>query len=241
MIGRASTGSFSVGISQPRGLSPTQFLLDRSREALWRQVALSEWDLLELLELSARDVERVRTQLASISHQIVISASALFLFKNPDAAPERLSILRELTESLRARAVLIRMGAQQVEQALPWAPEQASPGPLELWLDYGKEWPAPLPPSPLRFSGTTRLVRDPLWHSLKTASNQASAVYKLHGWHPSRWIRYYGAEQLKQLARLCRRHPPAALLFAHSMRNEEGVRFERLYADTAPIRRASTP
>jgi len=201
-----------IGISRPRALSPGQFLCD----PLWTsRIALSEWDLLDLIDVSARQQSAIHKTLASSSHRTILGVSAKYLLSNPEATSERISILLELAEAFVASSVLIRSSREELV-----AIEQSLSKPLssiEVWVDCGRELPQ------------TRLlpvIEDPLWHRISTA--RSSGLFKLHGWHPARWVRYYGPERLQQLARLAAKHRPRVILFAHSMRNEEALRFQEL-------------
>jgi hypothetical protein len=62
-------------------------------------------------------------------------------------------------------------------------------------------------------------VPDPAWDSPFRAS--AVSYWKLHGWHPDRWIRRYGEAQLAAVAERIRKARPRHVCLAHSGRFEE--------------------
>lgn len=202
-----------IGISKPRGFDPETFLTS----AEWlEKIQLSEWDLLDLLDTGARARARILARLASTEHRIVISASSAYLFRSHDAQAERLEILSELSLTFRATAILLRISGF-VET--PWSP----PAGVRLWFDSER---VEKPATAQRSATKAEAVVDPLWHS--PARLATARIYKVHGWHPTRWIRYYGALQLTQLARRCQRNAPEVVLFGHSMRNEEAINFREL-------------
>ncbi len=222
-----------IGISKPRDVSPECFLLSSTlRDA----VDVSEWDTLDLLETSSRTRSKIFKALQGSRHRTVISASSTYLFRNREATQERLEILSELAEIFSAMAVLVRRTSAAADAAAALSRQPLLlPGGTEWWIDSGRELLAP--PNELSAVKDSRpsVVIDPLWHSITRGVR--APVFKLHGWHPSRWIRYYGQEQLLQLQKLCFRHEPRVVLFAHSMRNDEALRFRAmLHQSDAPER-----
>jgi hypothetical protein len=198
-----------IGISKPRGHRPEEFLLSQQ----WiDQVDLSEWDLLDLLEIGSRTRSRIFRALDSSQHRTILSVAAAYLFRNPEALSERMEVLGELAESFRSQAILIRTHANLASTSM-----SALRSSVPFWVDRGRDQ------SPALSSANALEVLDPLWHSIPR--NARGRVFKLHGWHHSRWVRYYGEEQLRKLARSCRKHQPKVVLFAHSMRNEEALSF----------------
>ena len=206
-----------IGISRPRGFTPAEFLLSREQV---EAVDLTEWDVLDLLEVGARTRARIRRMLEGSGHRTILSTAPAYLFRDPDSTSEKITLLEELAEAFCAEAVLLRPGAALEQAPRDWRPPKG----LACWRDEGQT-----PRSQLRPHSSTTAVVDPLWQPL-SGRTKHRGPFKLHGWHPSRWIRYYGREQLEVLATTCRRHEPTAVLFAHSMRNEEALTFRRLLA-----------
>ncbi len=222
-----------IGISKPRDLSAEEFLLSSSHRD---SVDVSEWDALDLLEVSSRTRSKIFKTLHQSPHRTVISVSSAYLFRNREAGRERIELLSELTEAFSAMAILVRWSGPPTDgaadasslgadAALAQLPHLLASG-TEWWIDSGRELPAhPLEPAAATDSRAA-LVFDPLWHSVPRGVR--TPIFKLHGWHPSRWIRYYGQEQLTRLEKLCRRHEPRVVLFGHSMRNDEALRFRAM-------------
>jgi hypothetical protein len=209
-----------IGISKPRDLSPEDFLLSSAHRD---SVDVSEWDALDLLEVSSRTRSKIFKTLHQSRHRTVISVSSAYLFRNPEASQERLEILSEMADIFSAMAVLVRWSKTPTNEVFT-LPRLA--GGTEWWIDSGRELPeAPHEPATANDSRPA-VVIDPLWHSISRTLR--APVFKLHGWHTSRWVRHYGPEQLLRLLKLCHRHEPRAVLFAHSMRNHESLSFLRL-------------
>ncbi len=60
------------------------------------------------------------------------------------------------------------------------------------------------------------LSLDPLW----TRPNRGG-LWKIHGWHPTRWVRRYSKAELNRLNRLARRYHPDFIIFGHSQREQQ--------------------
>ncbi len=86
-----------------------------------------------------------------------------------------------------------------------------------------------LPPSHLR-DGMAEfdLVGDPVWNP--ALEERRKAEWRIHGYHPTRWIRLYPAETLATLAREALRHRPARIIFAHSQRFTQAAEFAAILA-----------
>ena len=65
--------------------------------------------------------------------------------------------------------------------------------------------------------GHELFVKDPLWQRLE----RPAPYWKIHGWHPERWVRRYSVEQLSELAAQASRFDPDFLVLAHSGRSEQ--------------------
>jgi len=217
-----------VGVSKPRDAVPAQFLRDES----WlRGYSASEWSVHDLLELSPRIRSQCVRAIRKAEHELVVSVSSSFLFGGRhrllnDARSEFLektTILSEISSELGARAVLLALTEKQLRvdepmlrQSLRELSQQLQAESIELWIDSGKA------AYEIELEGTS-VVLDPFWHSTRRIAK--GQVFKIHGWHSERWIRYYGQQELVRLARICRTKQPRLVLFAHSQRNEEARTF----------------
>jgi hypothetical protein len=188
-------------------------------EARWlTDSSVTEWDLQTLIDLEPRQAKAARSALSRAPHHawIVSTGSA--------ALQRQLEAVEELALSFPIQALLVRINfkALGAEELLLSARRRLAPS-LELWIDPGKD-AKKIDTKLLRSQSVTqpraiRWVGDPLWHP-KSLWKDCS-IYKLHGWHESRWVRYYGSQQLKLLMELCRKHKPEVLLLGHSKREEE--------------------
>ncbi|MBU6375643.1 MAG: hypothetical protein KGQ59_06575 [Bdellovibrionales bacterium] len=202
-----------IGITKPRGWTAQDFLL-QSKEIF--KIDLSEWDILDVLDISMRKRTQIRRRIISSGHQVALGLPSSFLFSNPEITLERIAITEEVAESINAQFMILRLNSTRLtpENSLRWIAESEK----EIWIDEGRNKLSTAP---------SQLVTDPLWY-MPRAKARIGGVFKLHGWHPSRWIRYYGTEQLLALKRVVTKARPRAVLFAHSMRNEEAYRFREL-------------
>jgi len=62
-------------------------------------------------------------------------------------------------------------------------------------------------------------IPDPAWDSPFRASR--ASYWKLHGWHPDRWVRRYGEAQLAAVSEKILKARPNHVCLAHSGRFEE--------------------
>ena len=70
-------------------------------------------------------------------------------------------------------------------------------------------------------------VFDPLWFREQAP---VAGIWKIHGWHPERWVRLYPESDLRLLVKLARRHRPSAVILAHSQRLAQWRRIQELLA-----------
>ena len=205
-----------VGITKPRGSGAEQFLLHSNEPAL---ISLSEWDALDLVEIPARKRARIRQRLTPFNHQIIVGVPSSFIFANSEVTSERISIVEEIAEDFNAKLIFLRLTAGRFDpgEIQNWVKQSEK----NVWVDQGREEVS----RPL-----ARVIIDPLWQP--TARGTRNGIFKLHGWHPSRWIRYYGHDQLLALKKMVKKSQPRAVLFAHSMRNEEAIRFQEMLRES---------
>jgi len=94
---------------------------------------------------------------------------------------------------------------------------------LKFWWEWGEEDT----PETLRgiFNEAGRVLDlDYHWKWVKEASNQVH--FKLHGWHPERWMRRYGPTLIRKYQKRMQLYPESILILAHSGRIEEASEFE---------------
>lgn len=100
---------------------------------------------------------------------------------------------------------LVRLGSDFSVRALikRWKPE----GPCPLYFDFGRA-------EPLNWIDPSMIVSDPLWGTAPLRCD----YWRIHGWHPERWVRLYSRGDLEELAKRAKRHRPRAVVLCHSMR-----------------------
>ena len=209
-----------VGISNP----PLERLFDED----WLQrFQVSEWRFHTLLELSASNQRRTRRLLEKTKHRLVISGGREFfpkalamrtLYSIDEVIQEHLALATELKFHFLALSLKVP-STMEGDHLYLAAILRELKSECSLWIEGGREAIS------LKLPGTQR-VADPLWHPNSVLNT--SRVFKVHGWHSERWVRYYGPEQLRTLEKLCKKRAPQILLFGHSKREEEGGRFQKL-------------
>ncbi|MEN9723363.1 MAG: hypothetical protein RJB38_1349 [Pseudomonadota bacterium] len=222
-----------IGISSPRSLS----LMKSLGSPAWiSQFDGSEWPLEDLLALSLRQRLRIRKSLETSTHRLAISIQIPWRRLDLEALRERVVIAGELCREFQAQALSTKISETLDHQEAPEFFDDvfreithAIPNKVELWLDPGKL-------GRTRVLPRTRWIWDPFWHA--TTDGTRNGVWKAHGWHDSRWIRYYGALQLQTLLKRVARLRPEWIFFSHSMRDEEAATFRSLVTES--IRRART-
>jgi|GEM_PF-5781302 len=129
---------------------------------------------------------------------------------------ERESILLENCESLRPLAVVISIPPSVVRNSRTQYRVHSLierinlVGLCPIYFDFGRLVP-PLWIDP-RYC-----VSDPLWN----AGIIWGDYWKIHGWHPERWIRIYPLTQLRRLYHLASDLAPKFVILAHSQRAEQ--------------------
>jgi hypothetical protein len=210
-----------LGISKPRDISITDYF---SKSCSIQNTSITEWELQEVISLTSQQLKSIANQIIKRNHSLVFSSDQRFFSGESSEILEKISILSELEEHFPHSALLLRF-RPELENSLRKCAPLFSDKKITLWMDAGRE----LPSNDLIEKSRELCIEwiaDPFWHSKKFV--KSSCIYKVHGWHPERWIRYYGKEQLEQLRTLCQKNDPKVLLFAHSMRNEEVTRFQEI-------------
>lgn len=207
-----------IGISKP------------SIECLWdfrwlKAFAVSEWDFSTILGLNSRERKQVSRHLTETHHRTILSAGAGFFPADPAAEEkglpiailERLELASEMAQFFATDTLLLRVPTRFENHPTVFRELSAYlPKNLGLALDPGS--------AHFRID-TPRAswVADPLWHP--PSFLRKKSIFKVHGWHESRWIRYYGPLQLEKLRTVCKKMKPGILLFGHSKREEEAATF----------------
>jgi hypothetical protein len=132
----------------------------------------------------------------------VFSAPAVYFSQSSEEYQERWTVLNENASRFNVRNLIIRGSVLA----------QRFPTNLEVHLDLGQ---VQTKPSDLGFPR----VSDPAWES-----GACSGLLKVHGWHPSRWVRRYGIEAITEsVKRIQGGHSgsPNLLILAYSGRFAE--------------------
>lgn len=176
---------------------------------------------LEVLEVA------VGAEIPEDAHGLnALSAGFWFVAAREQAEQdERVSLLLEHCERSRAAACVIsvppslhsREGAPATLARL--VARFKRDGSCPVYFDFGRAGPP-------RWADPALAVTDPLW-PLEQPSACGSGpelfgrYWKIHGWHPDRWVRRYASEQLGRLIELARAHQPEFVILAHSSRVEQ--------------------
>ncbi len=109
-------------------------------------------------------------------------------------------------EDLWARALRSALGDCRSPVALEWGERDSSAGIRRRMVDLpGAGW-----------------LIDPDTHLSGLKGRSDFIHYKLHGWHPDRWVRRYGQRRAKELiGRIRKAGTGAMLVLSHSGRIEE--------------------
>ena len=123
-----------------------------------------------------------------------------FLVGNRGVSESLIHAIQEWTEWLNCKTFLYR------------SPEPLKSGDQPLFGDLYWDHPE------------SSQVVDPLWRRLIP---RGTKILKVHGWHPERWQRKYGALTLQNLALKIKksRHAPQQIIFGHSQRFDEAQQF----------------
>lgn len=171
---------------------------------------------IPLVEVSEDRVAELRR-----NQQFILKLSFWYLGARELAEnQERESLLIEACQSLRPRAFTMSIPPSFVEKSstidrvhsIMERMKLAHLGPL--YFDFGKL-------SPPTWVEPLLCVGDPLWDR----NSVTGEMWKIHGWHPSRWVRRYSVEELARLKKLAMRHQPKYVILAHSQRLEQAEKW----------------
>jgi hypothetical protein len=143
--------------------------------------------------------------------------------ESPIPLYDRVQALIEICESANAKACVLKLTpsffeTQNLESVIiPFQIIWNARTQINLWVDLPNLLPTSL-------STNLFLATDPFCHKKKT-----TGYWRIHGWAESRWVRRYGEETLKTLAKDCVRFKPMFLVFAHSQRVNQILEFSRIY------------
>lgn len=132
---------------------------------------------------------------------------------------ERVAILLEAARSCNTTTATLSVPSSlQTNTELPSRVRsltgRASAQGIDLYFDFGRSGPP-------TWAEPELCVADPLWFRDKPWSD----FWKIHGWHPERWVRRYSPDDLDRLVRLADRHVPKFVILGHSQR---GAQWEEL-------------
>jgi hypothetical protein len=149
--------------------------------------------------------------------------------------PEALQDLTDaLTEELGAQIefLLLAGGQKRCGDGLrarlgPLRLEPQAEKALRVFFEWGEE-DSPLTVRELiDCAAVSGWVLDPHWHRRFFMKVKAPVHFRLHGWHPERWMRRYGETLGREILQGIRRFPSPVLILAHSGREVEGADFAR--------------
>ena len=172
----------------------------------------------------------------------MLARTVLRTLRDPETLSERLRLIEEELEGV-VQLQILASGRRIFE-----------PEPAELWIPSIEEtrrtcrtrmvleWGEQDTPAVLRkWAGVfpeTGWMIDPDRHRVLKKQLPPRVHYKLHGWHPARWVRRYGPQRTEELVAKIRKLNPSPgvcfLVLSHSGRMEEVGLFSR--AITSPER-----
>lgn len=194
----------------------------------WAPELLGRVDAFEIDALDpVFESARTRRRLASLATrdraQILISASRFFLLGEDSAErEEKRSLLREICESTNAVACSMKLppGFSRQEEMATRLGEF-----IRGWQRFGDGLPLRIDPGKSAYQPANSILtaEDPLW-----GNPLGSDYWRVHGWHESRWVRLYGAEDLERILSLSRKLRPRWIIFAHSQRRLQAPAFRQM-------------
>ncbi len=159
----------------------------------------------------------------------VLARTVLRPIRDPESLPERLRLVEEELEGL-VRLQILASGRrvfepEPVDLWIPSIQESLTGCHTPVMLEWGEQdgvsgmsrWIQMLP-------GTGWLI-DPDRHRVTKKQLTSVVHHKLHGWHPVRWVRRYGAQRAVEIAgkiaKRLRSADEGFLVLSHSGRIEE--------------------
>lgn len=142
-----------------------------------------------------------------------------FWYLSAEDLPEQLereALLVEEQERLGACACVINLPpawiakAEAEEKVRAFLRRRSGSRSIPIYFDFGKLGPPP-------WMDRTYCVSDPLWFEGEVWGD----YWKIHGWHPDRWVRLYSRESLLNLKSWAARHEPRFVVLAHSQREAQ--------------------
>jgi hypothetical protein len=193
--------------------------------------SLLEFDAVEWSRKDARARKRFREQVNRKS-LLVIPRLNLRWIREPEA-------LRDLSGALteefgqRIHFLLLACGQKRFDDG-GWdrlRPHRVVevPGSMRtpVFLEWGEEDSSLTVREPVASGAVSGWVLDPHWHRGYFSKVKVPVHFRLHGWHPERWMRRYGETLGREILRGIRRFPSPVLILAHSGREIEGADFAR--------------
>ena len=139
-----------------------------------------------------------------------------FMGEEESEKHERFNLLQEYCQTASALACVIKLppshllNTETSSQVLRFQEKWKSKASCPLYFEPGREGPP-------TWADPTFCVSDPLWNP----SHIQSDYWKIHGWHPERWVRLYPKSELILLARQAERLQPKFLILGHSQRRTQ--------------------
>jgi hypothetical protein len=187
-----------------------------------------EVDLKNYMLWNARDRQRFRAWI--IKKEIgVIPRLSLRTSRSKEEIVDLQSAAREEFQG-RFRFFLIASGRKRFDNELDLRSRKefslsVENGGADLCFEWGEE-DTPMTTSwlPAAFPKATMMLDlDCHWKFREKATGELQ--FKLHGWHPERWMRRYGETLIGKFRKRMSLYPEAILILAHSGRIEEAPEF----------------
>ncbi|NDG85413.1 MAG: hypothetical protein EBX52_10325 [Proteobacteria bacterium] len=211
------------------GIALAKIDLDRLDE-IPAEASFLEFDALEWSRFDARARGRFQKRLMR-ARLGVIPRLNLRWIQEPEAVQD---LLDALLDKLKPQIgfVIMASGRKQCEDgswrtmARPLVRFRESAG-IPVFFEWGEEDSALTVRESIESGAVEGWVLDPHWHRKALPKVKVPVHFKLHGWHPERWMRRYGEKLGQDIVKNIRRFPYSVLILAHSGRVIEAVDFAR--------------
>ena len=186
-----------------------------------------EW--LTWTSLSPLKRRTLTRQLRSTNMERIVTVPEAWisLRLEPEIRHDRLEQLQEWTSELGSKRIHAIEGRKSMDRR---SPSSLNPHVTHWELaahgsQTAEHEDAPTIHDPFHHFGILKNTNLPARVSMRAPRG---AYWKIHGWHPDRWIRRYGQEALARLALWMRKTQATHVCFAHSQRVEQLQEFRAL-------------
>jgi hypothetical protein len=184
----------------------------------FRGVDFFEIDALDELFNLRRSIIKFRKNLLGHQSAVILANQYFFIGSDESDRIEKAVLLRERAQYLGAKVCIINAASAKSSICeFKFAVQELSENGISVYLDSDQD-KNPQTASIPKLLG----VLDPLWDHKRCKNYN---YWRVHGWHPERWVRMYSSEALRSLAVQVKKIKPEYLSFAHSQRETQAISF----------------